>query len=1009
MGGTRLYQTSGVEEQWHSVVAPWLREQIATAWRDRRPTVVLTPGRAESFYLRRRLVRDQISFLGLRFWTPSDARTFLLAENSLNIEPASRAELRLVARACAERLAQESETEEPEPSLSSVAREPEPFLRAYDLLLGAGWNPARESAAYGRRLAAEMARTLAERKIATQAGLHRALRQNQAPEEKRLLANLLVVGFNATHWPLWDLLRATVAASENVTLALLAPRVFGEEIDQLWISSWEEAVGGPVEIPADVIREEELPFASCAASYERGAIGEADSSNLTFLATPDFFSQVHAIVLQALTYLKSDSCGRLGIVFPEENALALGVADQLRRLGVPLDDGTGCLTPGLFEKRPWQTWLQLQGEPSVENLTAWVRACTGEQIGCGLSEETFSARDVANLLDDALGETLVDDLNFLALHFEENSQRRRAPEMATFLRARVQLPESGTFAEFLEATFRALKGLKWTAHLASVQESAPLWLRESAWELSRRTYLEWLRESTQSQERKRGADGNHFYGKVHLLIYAQMPGQTWSHLILTGLNEGQWPRLYEAGAFGSRHELMTLNKQARALNRRGTIQGAQGEGHEAVAAERGHCLLPLERQDLALRDLCAALEGTSTALCLTAMTVDSGRTLLPSDFFAHVYQTRTSRVLDEKAFRALARITLDWCQRQASLLPSHENKTEPLDVEVMRTAFRTRRDATQPFGRYEFAFAAPPEEAIQLPCKTWETAWHHPASVWLENVVGVHEWPQGQLGWPRAVGTWVHRWLTKALKAEGSNPTGKDFLLALRDCADREPRHVRALAERAEVTLYPWWDHVCGQARAIALGLGESLAPQLEDRHFFSEFRLPENLRMALPGTDRADFVLRGQIDLLLIDPGAAPFDLARGNFTDCSCWVIDFKTGAAKNLSAKKIEKGTGLQALLYALAVRTAGAQSVAISLHTFDAPLKPQVQIEQVMGNLELFRSLDQFHHAGIFGMRPDSENEYGFSPAYPMATRPIAADVLEAKWALVHGTGALEEEA
>jgi len=36
-----------------------------------------------------------------------------------------------------------------------------------------------------------------------------------------------------------------------------------------------------------------------------------------------------------------------------------------------------------------------------------------------------------------------------------------------------------------------------------------------------------------------------------------------------------------------------------------------------------------------------------------------------------------------------------------------------------------------------------------------------------------------------------------------------------------------------------------------------------------------------------------------------------------------------------------------------------------------------------------------------MRPDADNAYGYSPSYPMATRFVPTNVLEAKWALVHG--------
>jgi hypothetical protein len=122
---------------------------------------------------------------------------------------------------------------------------------------------------------------------------------------------------------------------------------------------------------------------------------------------------------------------------------------------------------------------------------------------------------------------------------------------------------------------------------------------------------------------------------------------------------------------------------------------------------------------------------------------------------------------------------------------------------------------------------------------------------------------------------------------------------------------------------------------------------------------------------------------------------------------VVDFKTGSAQNLSGKKIGEGRGLQALLYALAVRARGAVSTAISLHGVDAPLKPQVQLDDMLGITPLFRSLDKFHRDGVFGMRPDADNAYGYSPSYPLATRFVPGNILEAKWVFVHGTAPAEE--
>jgi hypothetical protein len=1000
MGTTRLYFTASAEEQWRTLAGPWLREQAGVAWKNPKPTVILTPSRAESFYLRSRLVGEAVSFLGLRFWTPSDARKFLLEEVAPQVGPATQAELRLVARACAEKLAREDTAGAPD-TLTSVIREPGAFLRAYDLLLGTGWDPAQSGAPYGRPLAREMRRSLEKFKVATQAGLHRHLLAEASSRKKPSIARLLVIGFNAAHWPLWDLLKSVVIAAQETVVALSEPRVFAEEIDHLWTGSWEEVTGTEAlspPHPLSPLEDPPAPFTGLVASYEQGQPGQASASGLTFLVTPDLASQIRGVVLQALDYLQRDSCTRLGLVFPEADALALGVGAELARLGIPLDDGTGAFAPGLFERLYWQSWIALQEEPSVRRLIAWLRAGEAQGISFGVAE-SLSAREIAELLESALGESLVDDLNFLALHLEDQAKGRRSRAVAEFLRGRIALPDTATFAGFLTLTRRAMALPGWESYLARLEIDPPGWLWKNEALLSRRTFLEWLKESTDSRARIRGAEGNHFYGKVHLLVYAQMTGQTWSHLILTGLNEGVWPRVFETGAFGSRQELAALNQQARKLNRAGTTQGRQGQGHEAVQANRGHCLLPLERQDIALRDLCAALDSTSEAACLAAMTTELGRSLLPSDFLSHAYQATTGRVLDEETFRSLANARREWCREHEALFES--KAISSASIAATQAAYAARRDPARSFGPCEFAFAQPPAVPIQLSCKRWEDAWNHPATVWLEEIVGASSWPEGMLSWPRAMGTWAHRWLAAALReCRQRNSTAELPVLVWAE-ADREAARVRDRARAANVELSPWWDQVWGEARTAALGLGETLPPLLSPQQFLEEFTLPSDLSAALPGTSRADLILKGRIDLLLVEPGPVPCDPIHGDLSGCACWVIDFKTGAAKSLSLKKVGEGTGLQTVLYALAVRALGAGPTAISLHTGNPPLKPQVQLDAVLELAPLFHSLDILHRAGIFGMRPDVNNAYGYSPSYPMATRFVPADILQAKWALVHG--------
>jgi hypothetical protein len=984
----RLLLTGSVEEQWRDVAGPWLLGQ--EAWRDPRPAVVLTPSRAHGFYLCGRLVEEGRTALGLRFWTPSDARKFLTAGMNGEVHPVTQSELRLLARLTAERLLRDGKVVD-RASLVSVVQDPGPFLRAYDLMLGAGWDPARDGADYGRFLAGELDRELRRSKITTQAGMHRLLREAPRPALPPL-ARVLLLGFNATHWPLWDLLQAVCLAADEAVVVLDPPGAFGGALDELWIGSWETFANTAYEIPeSESPFEEESALESLVVSYENGVYVDAREADIHFIATADLATQVRAVVLQALDYLKRPECTRLGLVFPEANALALDVSEQLREFGLPLDDGTGAIQTGLFETRPWQTWLELQKEPTVRSLIHWLRACEAAGVSCGLA--SVPAARAADLLDRALGQSLVDDLDFLATQMEKEGSDQKI--VANFLRKRVTLPAEGMFGAYLASTREALRRLNWDSFLERLPETPALWLRVDA-RLSRRSYLAWLREIADSRERVRQA-GNHFYGKIHLLIYGQIAGQTWSHLILTGLNEGVWPRHFEAGAFGSRYELAELNSKVRVLNRQGKAQGAQGIGHETVAPAHGHCLLPIERYDLALRDLCAALHSTRHAVCLAAMTLGGGRNLLPSDFFNHAWHAKTGQILDEATFRHLARITAERCREHAGLFPASKGD-EAQDIAAVRKAYDARRDPLRPFGPYEFAFAAPPASPVQLPCKMWETALAHPASVWLEEIVGVGPWPEGELKWPLAIGTWVHRWLTAALRAGSPD----NFLKLLREAADEDLDRMQKRGRAAGIELYPWWKHVWGQARSITLGLGGTLAPELPGKKILSELPLPPDLLVTLPGCAVNDFALQGKIDLLLVEPASASVEPGRLDLSGCACWVIDFKTGSAKKMNARLIGEGNAVQIVLYGLAVRALGAASTAMSLHTFDAPLTRQVTVEDLLPITGVFRSLDTIHRLGVFGESPSGHDEFAFQPDLPITTRPAPTEILSAKWALVHGT-------
>jgi hypothetical protein len=88
---------------------------------------------------------------------------------------------------------------------------------------------------------------------------------------------------------------------------------------------------------------------------------------------------------------------------------------------------------------------------------------------------------------------------------------------------------------------------------------------------------------------------------------------------------------------------------------------------------------------------------------------------------------------------------------------------------------------------------------------------------------------------------------------------------------------------------------------------------------------------------------------------------------------VVDFKTGSAKALKAGDVAQGSGLQSLLYAMAMRSLGAGTTNFSLLTRNAELKEQIDLDAALQSdaaLSLARdhaSRRDFRHASRRGQR------------------------------------------
>jgi hypothetical protein len=95
--------------------------------------------------------------------------------------------------------------------------------------------------------------------------------------------------------------------------------------------------------------------------------------------------------------------------------------------------------------------------------------------------------------------------------------------------------------------------------------------------------------------------------------------------------------------------------------------------------------------------------------------------------------------------------------------------------------------------------------------------------------------------------------------------------------------------------------------------------------------------------------------------------------------------------------------------LAARELGAADADLSILSVRTELeRPQLNIGALTEFSDFWDELFQMQETGVFGLRGAIRNEFGFSPAYPLATLPIDKEFLDEKWVLTHPVFADDEE-
>jgi len=996
-----LHIGSSFASAWESVVLPWFKSGALASLESNETVALVTPFPSGAAFLRSKLLEHEIPLLGVKFITPAHLRELLLDEDASSLP--LREHLRLLLATAAESVATHNSKDVDVTAIAkSISRSPDNLLRVFDQVSAAGWNFESIGAPAVREIIQEFQGLVrqCEFKLVHEADRDALTEAKSAPPR---FSHLLVVGFTAKHWPLWPLLQAAVSFARRATVVLEYPREQTRAADESSIGTWEQHFDSAAPI-ADRT-ELKRPF----VHLNQPAIDETDSDNRKepqFLVGLNATEQAQAICAIALKLLAEKSCTRLGILFPRAGALARLVSEFLTRSGIPHHDAIGHLTPGEFEEPSWNAWLHLQENHQLEPVLRFLEANPDSADGSSIEE-------VRNNLRWVYRQILIDDINLLREFCARQTENEKFVRIAKLLRSIAFLPSKATLPQFLSETKTIFSKLKWDNRWTEIERFAQRWSAATSVEFSRAIYLRWLKEILDSFAIARGPQAAHVYSRVHLLSYGEADGHEWSHLILAGLNQGEWPQSQRESGFLSDQEIVDLNSRA-------TRRGKQGEGHSVLAKDKTFLLSAQDERQIALRQFSAALESAEHGLAITASLLQESapeRIWNPSELFSQAYFVARNAPLSQETMSILRERTSDWLKDQ-ELFESASATAAGIDQ--TRIAYEARRTPDVPFGEYEFALREPIDREITMAATEWQKVVKTPALVWLEKYLGVENQEPDLNQWNAATGTWVHDWLAKIAASEEKNtfvafPTGAEMCERIEGAAQRFRKTIVDLCAVSGRTVPDWWSSGWSNALALADFLASKLAEVGGQPRLAAEWRLESPQLLSLDGRNKLR--VRGRIDLILAQ--TQPND---SQLTGADVWIVDYKTGNVKPLTPpgrtpearaanlrKKLVRGEAIQLGLYGLAARELGAADIRLSILSLRTELdRPQLDMAALAADSEFWTELYRMQETVIFGLRGLIRNEFGFNPDYPLATLPIDKEFLDEKWVLTHPAFADDED-
>ncbi len=977
-----LYLADGINIAWDEVVRPWFENTHNKIWQNSCFNIVLAPTLAQANFLKFKLLEENISCLGVEFFNPGLLRNFLAKQTVLQEQNVSREDIKLLISKIAAQyrdfIAQ------------SISDDPDKFLRVYDQLISSGFEDEKFELNVVNDIIQELGNFLHKSSIVTLEKLDRSI-YDIIQNSDSIKYNVLIYGFNESHWHLAQLLFNTIYSSENFDVCLFHGT--DQQSGMTWLGTWEENFG---EFNYLNDAQHNKDFKSLAENYYfKSGICELDPQ-VNYRISSNINDESDSVVQQCLEYLADCSCGRIGIIFPSNSILYREVIIRFKKLGISYDDNIGYSSVLSNEHQLLNSWIDYQKSPKLSSLINFIRTRRVEGL-----QTNADVENIEKELSYAFEQTGIDNISILEAFLEIDKPDCQALK---FLKTYCLLPVNNSFKLFLELLIKIFNENNWLKIIDDQIKNALSFADFMDGDISKDIFIKWLKDLVDLGRRSRDDSGKHPFSRIHLMTLDQAYGQYFSHLIITGLNKTNWQAECKSNP-------LLLDKKIESLNQKIIKQSKSGSGQICVKNNYSFLLCNSDYQLLSEFFFSQLIANTESGITVTSSLTDLDQLSLSqsaiSDKLTKLHWVEKGELLSNSIIARINSETNAWLK--CSVVNS-EKSIDEVEFDQLKLVHSIRRDRDKIFGEYEFSYPSdrrPPDDRLKLSSKQWEYTLTQPSNVWIESILKIKKIKtyEVQQSWSLVIGNWVHSWLLIFSDNKFIKKSNDNFIQNQLDKKSQEILNKVLLSyKKMNRQLPDWWVSKWNIAHQIANYFALQLQSFDDWPLLLSEYTLPRLSKCVI--SDTVSIPITGRIDMLLCGKGngkiTQKFDVDNSivNFSDDPVWIIDFKTGGDSSLKKSSIKKGKGLQLILYGLALKSMGFQDISMSILLPNNSIEPQIHISDLEILDELCRAISNILNKGILGIKGPMKNEYNYSLNYPLATLTIDDEILSEKWKISH---------